>query len=897
MTNFYERFSEAASRFSTLPAIELQTADQLRSTTYGQLAQESSDFAAWLHAQGVGPDDRVAILGDNDARWIAAYLGVLRLGAIAVPLDTAYKAAQVRTVIENSGARLIFTTTRYVDTVRKAVESWPGFVVSLLHDPTPPGEPPAVVARGSHDAAVILYTSGTTADPKGVVLTHGNLEAERLAAFSVVDVTDRDAILGVLPLFHSLAQMANLLLPLAVGGRVVFLETVSSTSLLAALQTRGITILACVPQFFYLIHERVMAEVGKANPVRRTLFRVLLHTNDWLRMHTGLNPGRRWFAKVHRVLGPNMRVLVTGGSKFDPTVGRNLYGLGFNLLNAYGLTETSGGACIMRPGDKYTTSVGHPLKGVEIRIAPRESGEEAREHEDGEILIRGPIIMREYFNRPDATAETLRDGWLYTGDLGRLDADGRLYITGRKKEMIVLASGKNLYPEEIEAHYREAPVIKELCVLGFNRNDDASGERLHAVIVPDEQVLQARGVVNVQQLVRFQVEGRSVHLPPHKRILTYDIWMEPLPRTTTGKIRRHQIEKRLREEAVTTDAAEARPLSAEETTWLQTPAHAEAMATISVRIPQVAVRPDANLDLDLALDSMERVELLTLIEQQYGRRVMPETRATIFTVRQLVDAVLAATPAAGTATDPTGDQADHSTQMWETLLNQPPDPEHHAQLSRSTFVRALVFYVLIRIIRPFFRIRASGQLHIPQTGPYILSPNHQSYLDAFLMLGEVPFRTLRQTFAVGAAEYYQTPFMKWVARIINVIPVDSDSNLESAMRAGATGLRMGQVLILFPEGERSIDGELKTFKKGAPILSAHLNAPIVPVAMDGLHDLWPRSRSLQWRRLLPGGSARVVMQFGAPLTVARGQYAEGTAALRAAVERMFVGIRRTPTAG
>ncbi len=897
MTNFYERFSEAASRFSTLPAIELQTADQLRSTTYGQLAQESSDFAAWLHAQGVGPDDRVAILGDNDARWIAAYLGVLRLGAIAVPLDTAYKAAQVRTVIENSGARLIFTTTRYVDTVRKAVESWPGFVVSLLHDPTPPGEPPAVVARGSHDAAVILYTSGTTADPKGVVLTHGNLEAERLAAFSVVDVTDRDAILGVLPLFHSLAQMANLLLPLAVGGRVVFLETVSSTSLLAALQTRGITILACVPQFFYLIHERVMAEVGKANPVRRTLFRVLLHTNDWLRMHTGLNPGRRWFAKVHRVLGPNMRVLVTGGSKFDPTVGRNLYGLGFNLLNAYGLTETSGGACIMRPGDKYTTSVGHPLKGVEIRIAPRESGEEAREHEDGEILIRGPIIMREYFNRPDATAETLRDGWLYTGDLGRLDADGRLYITGRKKEMIVLASGKNLYPEEIEAHYREAPVIKELCVLGFNRNDDASGERLHAVIVPDEQVLQARGVVNVQQLVRFQVEGRSVHLPPHKRILTYDIWMEPLPRTTTGKIRRHQIEKRLREEAVTTDAAEARPLSAEETTWLQTPAHAEAMATISVRIPQVAVRPDANLDLDLALDSMERVELLTLIEQQYGRRVMPETRATIFTVRQLVDAVLAATPAAGTATDPTGDQADHSTQMWETLLNQPPDPEHHAQLSRSTFVRALVFYVLIRIIRPFFRIRASGQLHIPQTGPYILSPNHQSYLDAFLMLGEVPFRTLRQTFAVGAAEYYQTPFMKWVARIINVIPVDSDSNLESAMRAGATGLRMGQVLILFPEGERSIDGELKTFKKGAPILSAHLNAPIVPVAMDGLHDLWPRSRSLQWRRLLPGGSARVVIQFGAPLTVARGQYAEGTAALRAAVERMFVGIRRTPTAG
>ncbi|MCB1269755.1 MAG: AMP-binding protein, partial [Microthrixaceae bacterium] len=179
---------------------------------------------------------------------------------------------------------------------------------------------------------------------------------------------------------------------------------------------------------------------------------------------------------------------------------------------------------IMRPGDVYTTSVGQALKSVEIRIAPRGTDDEAREHEDGEVLIRGPIVMREYYRRPDATAEALQDGWLHTGDLGRLDDRGRLYITGRKKEMIVLASGKNLYPEEIEAHYREAPVIKELCVLGLNRDNDAKGERLHAVIVPDETVLRERGVVNVQQLVRFELESRSVHLPPHKRILTYDIW-------------------------------------------------------------------------------------------------------------------------------------------------------------------------------------------------------------------------------------------------------------------------------------------------------------------------------------------------------------------------------------
>ncbi|HUR21309.1 MAG TPA: AMP-binding protein [Vicinamibacterales bacterium] len=904
MANFYDRFSTAATRFPDRTAIELQAADQLLATTYRELEQQGAGIAAWLHAQGVAADDRVAILADNDARWIAAYMGVLRLGATAVPLDTAYKAGQVRTVIDNSGARLIFTTARYLDRVREGVSEWPGFVICLLHGKSEglpdfdvmqgSGAAPPVASRGDHDAAVILYTSGTTADPKGVVLTHANLDAERLAAFSVVDVTERDAVLGVLPLFHSLAQMANLLLPLAVGARVVFLETVSSTSLLNALQTRGITILCCVPQFFYLIHQRVMTEVGKASPVRRALFRTLKSANGWLRDHGGMNPGRRWFAKIHNVLGPQMRVLVTGGSKFDATIGRDLYDLGFNLLNAYGLTETSGGATIVRQGDTFTTSVGQPLKGVEVRIAPRESGDDAREHEDGEILIRGPIVMREYFKRPDANAETLKDGWLYTGDLGRLDAEGRLYITGRKKEMIVLASGKNLYPEEIEAHYREAPTIKELCVLGFNRNDDAGGERLHAVIVPDEDVLRSRGVVNVQQLIRFELEGRSVHLPPHKRILTYDIWMEPLPRTSTGKIRRHQIETRLRSQAATAQASESETVTPEETAWLQVPAHAQAMAAVTARLDK-PVRPDANLDLDLALDSMERVELLTLIEQQQGRRVTPETRATIFTVRQLVDAVLKAAPhvsvGAAKAT-PYGDGDDHSTQMWEGLLTQPTDPALAEELGRSGFVRALLFFVVMRALRPFLRVRVYGLDHLPAKGPYILSPNHQSYLDPFVLVSALPFRAVRNCFAVGAAEYYQTPFMKRVARFTNVIPVDADSNLESAMKAGAAGLRLGKVLILFPEGERSIDGELKPFRKGAAILSAHLNAPIVPVAMDGLFPLWPRSRSFQSRHLLPGSGLRVPLEFGAPVTVERGKYAEGTAALRAGVERMFLAMRR-----
>jgi len=908
MWNFCARIADTAGRFADRTAIEVLHEGRITETSYAGLMEGAARAASWLGGVDVRAGDRVAILADNEARWISAYLGTLWIGAVAVPLDTAYKPAQVCTILGNSGARVLFTTPKYLDTAKAACAQAGGVAPRLVllsgdapgvagtADLARAGAAPPIADVAANDTAVILYTSGTTSDPKGVVLTHANLDAERLAAFAVVSVNETDAVLGVLPLFHALAQMANLLLPLSVGARVVFLAPVSSTTLLEALDTRGITIFACVPQFFYLIHQRATAEVAKRGRIARGLVRAIVGANVWLRDRAGANPGKRVFARVHRVFGTKMRFLVTGGSKFDPKIGRDLYGMGFTLLNAYGLTETSGAATLMRPGDRFTTSVGQPLPGVEIKIAERATGSAGLaddSQDDGEILIRGPVVMREYFGRAEATAESLKDGWLYTGDLGRLDANGRLYITGRSKEIIVLASGKNLYPEEIEAHYRQSPFIKELCVLGLSRPDEPAAERLHAVIVPDDEVLRERGIVNVRELIRFELEGLSVQLPAHKRILSYDIWLEPLPRTTTGKLKRPEIERRVRERA--TDArADARPLTDAERQWMAEPERARLMATVSARfdrLDRAAILPDANLELDLGLDSMERVELLTALERQCGTRVTPETRATIFTLRALIDAVLAAERSA----DDAGPADDGGSQPWDVVLRQSPDPALIANLDRGRTRRAMLAFVVLGLaglaMRVLLRFRTSGQEHLPPAGPFIISPNHQAFLDGFVIAAALPYRTLKDVFLVGAAEYFATPFTARLARLANIVPVDPDANLVTAMQVGAAGLRMKKVLVLFPEGERSIDGDLKTFRKGAAILSSHLDAPIVPVALDGLYDLWPRGRPFNWRGLLPWRVAPVTVQFGAPIRVSRGDYAGGTQALRNAVEKMLTSMR------
>jgi long-chain acyl-CoA synthetase len=323
--------------------------------------------AGYLGGLGMKPGDRCAILAENDARWCAAFWGILGLGAVAVPLDTNYKPEQVARLLADCGARALLTTPRFADVARAAAGD-ASLPIAVLHGEafgltslddvfqSAPVPTPACPATPS-DPAIIMYTSGTTADPKGVVLTHANMLAVVEVVPGVFRVDEKDSLLGVLPLFHSLALVVNLFLPFSVGARVVFLETVNTTELMRALAERDITIFCVVPQFFYLIRERVWKEVERAGRLRRTAFRWLLALNGLTRK-LGVNLGRHAFRPVHAIFGRRMRYMVSGGSRFDPAIQRDFYRLGLDIMQGYGLTECSGPATVTPLEDIVFGSVG-----------------------------------------------------------------------------------------------------------------------------------------------------------------------------------------------------------------------------------------------------------------------------------------------------------------------------------------------------------------------------------------------------------------------------------------------------------------------------------------------------------------------------------------------------------
>lgn len=838
-------FFESAQRCPDKPAFVLILEQERRDITYGEIVRQVKALSASL-ASSLKKGDRVVIYSENRPEWCVAYLAVSSLGCVAVPVDAEMGSDELATIVRESGASLIFSSDRKSRTL--AGLPHPGGRVISFDDGTyrelAGADPEGFALRDieAEDLASIIYTSGTTGVPKGVMLSHENFLSDARGIRDARIVTAADNVLCVLPLHHTYAFMCTFLVPFFVGATVTYPPSLKGPDLARAIGESRVTILVGVPQLLDIFYSSIRKSYDRVPAVGRALGGVLFAVCGFSRGRLNLNLGRVLFAPVHRRFGRQFRILTSGGARLSPETMRGLEACGFTVLEGYGLTETSPVVTFNPPDRRKPGSVGKALPGVEIRVADPEDGG------DGEVLIRGDMVMKGYYRMPSETENVLRDGWFHSGDLGRVDEEGYLFITGRKKDVIVLSSGKNVYPEELEKLYQDVPLIKEI---GIFERHEGSRVMLHALIVPDFERARAEKIANIHEALKWEIHGVSLKVPPPMRLKGFSLRSDPLPRTRLGKLKRFRIGEIA---SAGETQREPRP-SADE--FRDPLGQKVAEALRSVMGTAGDVRPGDNLELDLGIDSLKRIELSVELEKTFSVGIPETFMLEIQSVAELTERVRTLLESGP------GARPGQGRDLMEVMLRE-PDPGELRNLAISQGPLTMLFLrAALRIMRSvfnaYFRVEVTGAERIPE-GPYILVSNHSSYLDSFLIVSHVPFRVFRNLFFQGAQMYFSSAPMRLFARLAHVIPIDPDAHLASALSLSAHVLRSGKALCIFPEGGRSFDGEIMPFRKGIGMLSAALGVPLVPVRLRGTFESMPRGRRIPRRvplRMVVGEPLRV----------------------------------------
>ncbi|MBI5143382.1 MAG: AMP-binding protein [Nitrospirae bacterium] len=804
--------------------------------TKREFMARASAVSAQLAKLDVPAGGRVALIGPNHPDWCVSYLGIVSAGAVAVPLDAQMPVADMAAIFGDCEPSAVIYADS-LDTVVDAAD--PGKRIPFLRMGSigdAPSSPTRVSAVNPDDIASIIYTSGTTGRPKGVMLSHANFCSNAAALVETGIIRRQDSILGILPLHHVYPFMVTFLAPLAAGATVTYLQSLKGPEITGAIRDAGITILPGVPRLFTLMRKAMQDAIDAKPPAVRRMLNALASLSLRARGSLGINPARLVFAQAHKKFGRQFRFFVSGGARLDPEVSSGLESLGFTILEGYGLSETSPVAAFNRLGASKRGSVGQALPGVSIRIAEAAAGA------DGEVLISGPNVMKGYYRMPEETAAALKDGWLHTGDLGFVDADGFLHITGRNKEVIVLSSGKNVYPEDVEKHFLSEPVIGEICICQSVGGADA----VEAVIVPGETVAAKLGndPARIQAAVREAVSSVSDRLPPYQRPRGFRILREPLPRTPLGKLRRFKVREMLQQSR---QESAVRKLSAEEMAVLASPAGRRVAGVLRSHLADsesTPIRPESDLEMDLGIDSLGRIEIFTALN--IGTEV---DGASIRTVKELV------------AASDGGVSAKMEKAGWDVILRSAPDDDDALKM-RERKTGGVSFFLgrclVNSVLAMFFGLRSTGRHNLPD-GPFIIAANHESYLDGFAVSAAAPRNVAGRLFMVGLEQFFRGPLSSLLTAAAWVIPIDTERHLERAMRMSAEVLRHGNALCIFPEGGRSFDGELMEFKNGAGILAVEMNVPIVPCFIEGAFEAY--SRHMRF----PASFRRITVTFGKPV--------------------------------
>lgn len=539
-------------RFSNNTALQIKEGDSFRSISYIELGRRTSDTAYNLKKSGVERGDRVAILSESRPEWAIAFFGIISCAGIVVPMDIKLSDAEIEFILNDSGAKCIFVSKKSLETilrVKPKLNQLHNIIcldgvscegVMLLKDFKVPENEVAHRDIQPDDTALIVYTSGTTGVAKGVEITYKNLLFEVMSLHNYIHFSPEDRFLSILPLNHLLELTGGLIAPLYAGACITYCDSLKPPVLMKLMQETKTTSMICVPLVLKMFHSGIMKKVEDMKPSRKRMFYRMLGMSKFL-LNFNIRFGRILFKPLHKQFGGNLKCFVSGGAPLDPHVEEDFHALGFNVLQGYGLTETSPVLTVNTFTERKYTSVGIPLKGVEIKIVKNQPSDR-----EGEIVVRGPNVMRGYYKNKEKTDEVIKDGWFYTGDIGYIDDDNFLYITGRIKNMIVLGAGKKVFPEEIEEVMSKSELVKEMCVVGLKATSGlkAGTEEVFAVIVPNSDKFNEEEKQNkeiIKNKISAEINRLSENLAEYKKISEFMLYFDELPKTSTKKVKRKEV--------------------------------------------------------------------------------------------------------------------------------------------------------------------------------------------------------------------------------------------------------------------------------------------------------------------------------------------------------------------
>lgn len=828
-------FETAVKRFPTRIAMKIERDGRKEQYTFADVRELTYRAAGFLANKEIGAGKRVLLWAHNQPEWGLSYFGILRAGATAVPIDPASTVDEVLKCAEASEASAIIASPKLLaenpELAEKLaaiqVDGVPGLFsfddVFEMEDETEEARRNALLPAkiASSSVASLIFTSGTTGTPKAVMLSHKNFVNMISMLSSVLDMDTTDGVLSVLPLHHTLEFSAGFLTPFSNGTQITYLDELSAEELNRAIENGYVTGMVGVPALWEMLHRRIKTRLREKGDWIADIADNLIEFNAWLRDTTPFNLGPIMFFPIHQGMGGRMRYFISGGSALSEKVQKDLHGLGFTVLEGYGLTESSPVLTVTRPGNNLLRgSVGKPLPGVEVKIdSPDENGV-------GEVLARGSNVMLGYYNNEEATDAAFVDRWLKTGDLGKIDEDGNLFIVGRSKDVIIDSNGKNIYPDEIEDLYSKSSFIKEMSVVGLP--DEDGGEKIAALVVPDYEFDIALSRSETNKKVEEHFREVSGGLAFFKRVKTLHLTPFELPRTAARKVKRKDVVTMIQtlEERAKKKTKQVIDTKGDDTAlWIR-----KIVATVSNRALSEVEMSDKLADL--GFDSLMFVELQAAVEDAGGRVISPDTLNEVQSVRELLTAV---------------QRLDKS----KKLIDEPKKEERKEdEIFVPSIVRQvgnqLIDFAQERLYDTVLKTTIDGRTNIPVHTNFIVAPNHQSHIDTGLVKTALGKETAEQTVAVAAADYwFDTKYKRaYMNNFTTLIPIERTGSLRQSLRHVTEILKQGFNTLIFPEGTRSLDGSISEFKPIIGYLALNEKVGILPIYIWGTFEAYPKGMTI-----------------------------------------------------